>query len=133
MLLTASLSAATIHSQPSTPPSNKQRYAELARTVDRNVGHAHLVRGVNVCTIAALRRRVTEADVPVLEDMLSSKDTVHRLAAGYVLSILRAPGAAALRRSGAALGQGEAEDLIARAGDTERSVGLARTDGSCKQ
>jgi len=130
LLLAASLFAGSSHSQ---APGNKQRYAELARTVDRNVGHAHLTRGVNVCTIAALRRQVTEADVPVLQDMLSSKDTVHRLAAGYVLSILGARGTEALRKGSAALGQGEAEDLITRAAETQKAVGLAPTDPSCKR
>ena len=132
MLAAALLSAASVHSQRSTPTGNKQRYAELARTVDRNVGHAHMVRGVNICTIAALRRQVTAADIPILQDMLAAKDTVHRLAAGYVLSILGAPGAEALRKSGRPLGPGEAEDFIARAAETEQAVALSLTNGSCR-
>jgi hypothetical protein len=129
VLLAALASAGTVHSQ----SPGKQRYSELARTVDRNVGHAHLTRGVNVCTIAALRRQVTDADIPVLQEMLSSKDNVHRLAAGYVLSILGARGTDALRQGGTKLAPGDAADFIARAAETQKAVELAPSDPSCKR
>ena len=44
-------------------PRPSPRYKALAKVIDRNVGHAHMTRGVNACTILALRDQVTDEDI----------------------------------------------------------------------
>ena len=73
------------------------RYDELKRVVDRNTGHAHMTRGVNMYTLVALRECVTDADIPVLTRMLSDHDRVISIAAAYVLADFGQPGIEALR------------------------------------
>jgi hypothetical protein len=64
--------------------------------IDRNTGFAHMTRGVNAYTLIALRSCVSAADVGVLSEMLSDKETVVRRAAAGVLTDLGRPGRAAL-------------------------------------
>jgi hypothetical protein len=77
----------------------KRRESELTKVIDENVGNMHGVRGVNAYTIEALDKAVTERDLPVLERLLESDDSVHARAAAEVL-VRRGPeGIAALRRA----------------------------------
>jgi hypothetical protein len=67
---------------------NAARYAELRRVLDRNTGFAHATRGVNMYTLYALRGCVTEKDLHVLDQLLSDKDRIIRMAAADVLADL---------------------------------------------
>jgi hypothetical protein len=107
------------------------RYKELARVIDKNVGHAHMTRGVNVCTILALRNRVTEQDIEVLAQLLESSDLIHRLAAGYVLSVLGPMGISALKSHGSYLGATATADLIARGDETTRALVAYKGTNRC--
>ena len=75
------------------------RYRELRRVIDRNVGHAHMVRGANMHTVIALRECVSEADVPLLARMVADRDHVTQLTAARVLTDLGRAGVDALRRA----------------------------------
>ena len=66
-------------------PESDSRYSLLKRVIDRNVGFAHMTRGVNMYTLYALRSCVTEEDFPVLNEMLNDRDRVTRLAVSAVL------------------------------------------------
>ena len=84
-----------------TAASADARYGELKRVIDRNTGHAHMTRGVNMYTLIALRQCVTDADIPILARMLTDRDRVIGLAAAYVLADFGPPGVAALRSASA--------------------------------
>ena len=114
-----------------TDSANPLRYKALAKIINRNVGHAHMTRGVNVCTILALRTAVTEHDIGILGELLESGDPVHRLAAGYVLSVMGAPGIDMLKARGARLGAGEASGMAARADETRQSLASHRANDAC--
>jgi hypothetical protein len=107
------------------------RYETLARVVDRSVGYSHLVRGVNICTVLALRDEVSEDDVEVLAQFLESSDSVHRLAAGYVLSVLGPTGIGVLQARGARLGADVASDLVARSAETRNALVEYRAGDKC--
>jgi hypothetical protein len=107
------------------------RYKALAKIINRNVGHAHMTRGVNVCTILALRDAVTEQDLEVLGGLLEANDSVHRLAAGYVLSVMGPTGIGTLRSRGARLGPVEAENMAANAESTKQSLSAYRVGNNC--
>jgi hypothetical protein len=62
------------------------RYRELLMVIDRNTGHAHMTRGVNMYTLYALRSCVSDRDIPVLKDLLRDKDKVTRMAAAFTLA-----------------------------------------------
>jgi hypothetical protein len=107
------------------------RSKALAKIIDRNVGHAHMTRGVNMCTILALRDAVTEQDVEVLGDLLASNDSVHRIAAGYVLSVMGPAGISTLRSRSARLGSAEAENMVTSADSTLASLSDYRAKNNC--
>jgi hypothetical protein len=72
------------------------RYEELKRVIDRNTGHAHMTRGMNMYTLIALRECVTQVDIPVLTQLLSDHDSVTRMTAAEVLVDMGPPGRRAL-------------------------------------
>jgi len=78
------------------------RYDELRHVINRNTGYAHMTRGVNMYTIIALRSCVSEADIPVLTQMIFDRDHVLALAASGVLVYMGAPGRQALAGARAA-------------------------------
>jgi hypothetical protein len=78
------------------PAGARDRYQELRRVIDRNVGHAHMTRGANMYTLIALRSCVTDADLPVLRQMLFDTDYVTQLSAAGVLVDMGAAGHATL-------------------------------------
>jgi hypothetical protein len=61
------------------------RYRQLKKVVDRNVGHAHLTRGMNTETVRALKSATTAKDIPVLKKMLGDSDRVAAMTAANVL------------------------------------------------
>jgi hypothetical protein len=127
-LVGASLAASA--APPAPVPS--ARYKVLAKVIDRNVGHAHMTRGVNVCTVLALRDAVTAQDFEVLGSLLQSDDSIHRLAAGYVLSAMGPAGLAIVRSRGVRLGNAVVEDLASNAGNTELTLARYRAEGRCR-
>ena len=126
-LLAAAPAAAQSASLPPSP-----RYKALAKVIDRNVGHAHMTRGVNACTILALRDAVTDQDIDVLAQLLESKDSVHRLAAGYVLSVMGPAGVGTLQARGAGLGAYKTADLVANSENTQRTIATYRASHGCE-
>lgn len=72
------------------------RYDELRKVIDRNTGRAHLTRGMNMFTLIALRSCVSDADLPVLRQMLFDGDYVTQLSAAGVLVDMGAAGRATL-------------------------------------
>jgi hypothetical protein len=66
------------------PPSATRR-RELEKVIDDNVGYAHLTRGMNGRTIDALDRSATEADFPVLTEILLGPDRVRAMTVAEVL------------------------------------------------
>jgi hypothetical protein len=72
------------------------RYDELKRVIDRNTGYAHLTRGMNVYTLIALRECVSDADIPVLTQLLSDRDYVTQMTAAGVLADMGSRGRKAL-------------------------------------
>jgi hypothetical protein len=58
------------------PNAREPRKQELRRVVNENVGHMHLVRGVNRSTIGALLNAVRRDDEPVLTELLRDEDKV---------------------------------------------------------
>lgn len=82
----------------SAPPAlNMERYRALVAIVNRNLGFAHFTRGVNVCTVLALRDAVTPADTRVLSAMLHDEDRLVSMAAAKTLGSMGGPGTAVLR------------------------------------
>lgn len=69
---------------------NKIRYLELKAVIYLNSGFAHLSRGMNQYTIDALKNKVTEADIPILQALTDDKDHVTSMTATEVLLIIRA-------------------------------------------
>ena len=61
------------------------RHDELKRVIDRNTGHAHMTRGMNMYTLIALRECVTDDDIPVLTQLLGDRDHVTQMTAAGVL------------------------------------------------
>lgn len=88
------------------------RMRQLGRVVDRHAGFAHMTRGVNVCTVFALRHAVDERDIPVLGRMAASSNNRHRLAAAYVLTQMGDAGVSELRAHGERLGPVEIEQML---------------------
>ena len=115
-----------------THPTAEKRYKELARTINKNVGYAHLTRGVNACTILALRDQASEEDVPILAAMLRDKDHVVRLAALYVLSILGIHGIAALKANVQPPDAVDADSAIQEAAQMTASIDEYRKSKSCR-
>ena len=76
---------------------DRARYAALVRAVRRNVGHAHGVRGMNACTMLALRDAASDDDVHLLQRMLDDRDRVAALTALYVLATMGDAGVAAVK------------------------------------
>ncbi|MBI3292812.1 MAG: HEAT repeat domain-containing protein [Elusimicrobia bacterium] len=64
------------------------RYDALKAVINRHVGHAHATRGMNMYTIAALKSKVTEKDIPLLIQMLNERDHVTQMTAAQVLATL---------------------------------------------
>ena len=75
------------------------RYRQLKKAVDRNVGHAHLTRGMNTETIRALKSATTAKDIPVLKKMLGDSDAVAAMTAANVLMEMGRDGRAAAYQS----------------------------------
>ena len=107
------------------------RYRSLVRVVDRNLGHAHFTRGVNMCTFLALHDAATSADVPVLQAMLKDRDSVIRLAAIYGLAIMGDAGVTALRGGVMPSDRVKAEDAIRESSDILAGIARYRKDRSC--
>ncbi|MDI1228514.1 MAG: hypothetical protein PSY14_12595 [bacterium] len=61
------------------------RPAQLHCAVIRNTGFAHLTRGMNMDTIAALKEETRPEDVPHLKAMLLGKDRIAAMTAAEVL------------------------------------------------
>lgn len=61
------------------------RPAQLHCAVIRNTGFAHLTRGMNMDTIAALKEEAQADDVPHLKAMLLGKDRIAAMTAAEVL------------------------------------------------
>ena len=106
-------------------PSSEARKKELRKVVDDNVGHAHLQRGMNAFTIAALKKATTTADLPVLEELLFDSDRVVAMTAAEVLMTLGDDGRAALERAKAAAERAHSIELTMLL--DERLRELART------
>ena len=85
----------------SVPAWADARYDELKHVVNRNTGHAHMTRGVNMYTLIALRSCVADGDIPVLTKMLGDKDHVLQLAAAGVLADMGPLGRKALEAEAA--------------------------------
>ena len=61
------------------------RPAQLHCAVIRNTGFAHLTRGMNMDTIAALKEEARPDDVPHLKAMLLGKDRIAAMTAAEVM------------------------------------------------
>jgi len=61
------------------------RPAQLHCTVIRNTGFAHMTRGMNMDTIAALKAEAKPEDLPHLKAMLLGKDRIAAMTAAEVL------------------------------------------------
>ena len=61
------------------------RALQLQCTVNSHTGLAHMTRGMNTETIAALDAAATEEDIPLLQEMLFSEDRVTAMTAAEVL------------------------------------------------
>jgi hypothetical protein len=85
------------------------RADELKRVINRNTGFAHLTRGMNMYTLIALRSCISDADLPVLRQLLFDRDYVTQLSAAGVLVDMGAGGRATL-----ASALSEAQDPRAR-------------------
>jgi hypothetical protein len=117
----------------SAAPGPSARYKALAKVIDRNVGHAHMTRGVNACTILALRDQVADEDIEVLAQLLESKDSVHRLASGYVLSVMGPVAVRTLQARGARVGAGGVAELIADSENTQKTLAAYRASHGCER
>jgi hypothetical protein len=126
------LHAAASAAPESTSARPSARYKALAKIIDRNVGHAHMTRGVNACTILALRDQVTDQDIEVLAQLLESNDSVHRLASGYVLSVLGPVAVSTLQTRGTRLGPGVTADLVADSENTRQTLASYRASQGCE-
>jgi len=80
------------------------RAARLACTVARHTGFAHMTRGMNTHTIAALDAAADAgaADVPLLQGLLADDDRIVAMTAAEVLQKRGAPGRRALKDARAA-------------------------------
>lgn len=67
--------------------SETKRYRDLKKIISKNTGHAHFTRGMNLCTILALRNAVNDSDLDTLVDLLDDKDNVTAMTAGNVLNM----------------------------------------------
>lgn len=114
-----------------TPEGSNLRYRELAKVINRNVGYAHMTRGFNMCTILALRDAVTDKDIEVLAQLLESNDSIHRMTAANVLSVLGPAGVTALQTRGTRLGPYEVRSVIADAEKTEQALASYRRSDDC--
>lgn len=66
--------------------SRSQRYVAIRKLIKKNLHlSGHLVRAVDTRTVEAVRNEVTEADIPVLMDLLSDKENVVAVGAQHVL------------------------------------------------
>jgi hypothetical protein len=108
------------------------RYAGLVRVVDHNVGHAHGTRGMNACTILALRDASSKNDIGVLRHMLEDRDRIVALTAVYVLPTLGDAGVAALKAGMNSRNRGDAEAAIQSAANTVETINRYRASGECK-
>ena len=93
-------------------PRPETRRRELERVIDANVGHAHLVRGMNRDTIEALDRACSPADLPILGELLLSEDRVHAMTAAEVLALRGAVGRAELESAAAKVKQNDPERFL---------------------
>jgi len=133
VVLALFLCAAASAAAESAAPRPSARYNALAKVIDRNVGHAHMTRGVNACTILALRDQVTDEDIEVLAQLLESKDSVHRLASGYVLSVMGPAAVKALQARGARLGASGMAEIIADSENTQQTLVAYRANHGCER
>ncbi|HYD18214.1 MAG TPA: hypothetical protein VEF76_07030 [Patescibacteria group bacterium] len=72
------------------------RPAQLHCAVISNTGLAHMTRGMNMETIAALKNEVKPGDLPHLKNMLTGKDAIAAMTAAEVLKAMGEEGKAAL-------------------------------------
>lgn len=62
------------------------RYSEIRRSIKDNLYlSAHLVRAVDARTVEAVRKEVTEADIPILVRMLGDEENAVGIGAQHVL------------------------------------------------
>jgi hypothetical protein len=111
---------------------DKARYETLVRAVNRNVGHAHMARGMNACTILALHDAASAPDIPILQGMLGDEDRVVRLTALYVLPTMGPAGVAALQSKASSLDRVDVEAAINDAAKTIETIDSYRRNGTCK-
>ena len=63
-----------------------QRYVEIRKLIKHNLHlSGHLVFAVDTRTVAAVRKQVTQSDIPVLIALLSDKENVVGIGAQHVL------------------------------------------------
>ena len=114
-----------------TPEGSNPRYRELAKVINRNVGYAHMTRGFNMCTILALRDVVTDKVIEVLAQLVESNDSIHRLTAAHVLSVLGPAAVTTLQTRGTRLEPYELRNIIAHTEGTEQALASYRKSNSC--
>jgi HEAT repeat protein len=65
---------------------HSQRYVAIRNLINENLHlSGHLIRAVDLRTVEAVRKEVSEADIPVLVDLLSDKENVVAIGAQHVL------------------------------------------------
>jgi hypothetical protein len=111
---------------------DEARNKALVRAVDKNVGHMHMTRGMNACTILALHDAASRPDIPVLQRMLDDKDRVVSLTVLKVLPTFGAAGVAALRTRAAGLDRLDLEAAIDGAAKTIETMDGYRSRGDCR-
>jgi hypothetical protein len=73
-------------------PANAQtpeqyRYAQIRKIIKQNLHlSAHMVKAVDTRTIEAVKKKVTDADIPILVKMLNDKEHVVMIGAQHVLA-----------------------------------------------
>jgi hypothetical protein len=79
-----------------------QRYLAVRNLIKKNLHlSGHLVRAVDSRTIEAVRREVSEADIPVLIDLLSDTENVVAIGAQHVLETFGKAALPALQKAAA--------------------------------
>jgi hypothetical protein len=92
-----------------------------------------MTRGVNMCTILALRKVVGIQDIEPLARLLESNSAIYRLAAGYVLSVLGPSGIEALKSRGSRLGEVEVSGMVRESAGTQKSLASYESRHSCRK
>ncbi|MDT8998986.1 hypothetical protein RQP53_06860 [Paucibacter sp. APW11] len=107
-------------------PIDRKRYQALCKIVNRHVGHAHLMRGMNRYTIEALGRAVTVADIAVLAAMMNDPDRVIALTAMNVLPTLGPEAIEAFKHAPNRLDSYDRETALQEAEQTRAAIEASR-------